>query len=60
MDRDLKEVRIEYIRSYNFIGVTMRYMLECVVHIFEAVRFQLFNVRIVITSPIPEVWWGIE
>ena len=48
------------IRSYNFMGFTMRYMPECVVHIFDAVRFQLFNVGIVISSGIPRVWSGIE
>ena len=34
-------------------------MPECVVHIFDPVRFQLFKVGIVMSSGIPGVWSGI-
>ena len=63
MDQDPKEQHIEGIGSYYFMGFTMEYMPECVVDICDAVRFQLFNVGIVISSSIPRAWscivWSI-
>jgi len=50
---------MEGIGSYYFMEFTMGYLPECVVHIFDAVRVQLFNAGIVISSGIPRVWSGI-
>ena len=59
MDQDAEEQGMEGIGSYYFMVFTMGYMPECVVHIFDAIRFQLFKVGIVISSGLPGVWSGI-
>ena len=48
IDQDPEEQRMEGMGSYYFMAFTVWYMPECVVYIFDAVRFQLFKVRIVI------------
>ena len=59
MDEDTEEEGVEGVRSYYFMGFTMRDMPECIVDIFDSVRFQLFNVGIMICGSIPGVWLGI-
>ena len=53
IDQDPEKKCMEGIRSYYFMGFTMGYMPECVVLIFDNVRFHLFHVGIVISSGIP-------
>ena len=58
MGQDPEEERVEGIRAYDFMWFTMGYMPECVVDIFDAVRFQSFNVGIVLSGSIRGVWSG--
>jgi len=59
MNENTKEEGVEGVRLYYFMGFTMRDMPQCIVDIFDSVRFQLFNVGIMIYGSIPRVPSGI-
>jgi len=59
MDEDTEKEGVEGVRLYYFMGFTIRDMPECIVDVFNFIRFQLFNVGIMICGSIPEVRSGI-